>query len=439
LSDLHTLAEDVMKRTLALGADEVGVGVSEGSHTTLQRRGGKVETATEASTRGLVVSIMANGKWSSHSTGDLRRDALDAFLKRGIAATGYLEEDPNRLQADPKLCGRGSTAEELDQLDPAWNSRTAGDRAGHALSLEKAVDELADDNVISSATYSADGWARSVRVMSNGFSGEHEGAWFSAGGEMTLRDGEKRPEAYAYYGSRYLDDLPSPTEIAAEIVRRAKERVDSGSIESGSYPMILANRATGRILGVLGGPLAGGSIFQKRSCLADKLGESIGSTALTLVDDPTLPRGLSSRPWDGDALRAKPRTIIDKGVLKQHYIGVYYGRKLEREPTTGGRSNWVLPTGDKTWKQLAAQYPKAILVNGFLGGNSNGTTGDFSFGIRGVLLENGEPTSSLSEMNVSGNILEIFHKLVATANDPWKYSSVRSPTLVFEDVQFSGR
>ncbi|MBT3222112.1 MAG: TldD/PmbA family protein, partial [Proteobacteria bacterium] len=53
-------------------------------------------------------------------------------------------------------------------------------------------------------------------------------------------------------------------------------------------------------------------------------------------------------------------------------------------------------------------------------------------------LENGEPTVSLSEMNVTGNIASIFERLVDVANDPWPYSSMRLPTLIFDDVKFSG-
>jgi PmbA protein len=137
-------------------------------------------------------------------------------------------------------------------------------------------------------------------------------------------------------------------------------------------------------------------------------------------------------------MAAKRRVMIEQGVLQGFNISVYHGRKLGCEPTSGSRSNWIIRPGDRPWKDAVADAPRAIWVSSFLGGNSNGTTGDFSFGIRGMLLENGEPIGSLSEMNVSGNLLEVFHKLIAVGDDPWMWSSVRSPTLVFEDVQFSG-
>ncbi|MCO4744127.1 MAG: TldD/PmbA family protein [Proteobacteria bacterium] len=437
--DLLALAHSVEKRARELGASEAAVSVSVGSHTTVQRREGKVERATAATTRGLGVSVLVDGRYSSHSTSDLRPEALDRFLDQAVAATRYLEPDPYRGQADGDLCGRGTTDETLDLLDPNLAAHSAEDRGSAAEAIENKLAELGDDNVISAGVYVADGSGTTARVMSNGFADVSRGGWFARGGEMTLSEpGGKRPEASAYYSARHLADLPDSDFIAEEVVRRAAERVGSRSVDSGTYPMILANRATGRILGVLGAPLSGGALHQGRSCLKDKLGEKIGSSKLTLHDDPWRARGLASRPFDGDGLVSKPRTIIDAGVLKQYYIGVYHGRKLDVAPTTGGRSNWIIPPGERSAFEMAKDLPKAIWVDGFMGGNSNSVTGDFSFGIRGKLLEYGEPVQNLSEMNVGGNLLGLLERLAEVGNDPWTYSSMVTPTLVFDDVQFSG-
>ena len=438
MSDLIDLAERVVQRTQSLGAEEVNATVSRGSHVTINRRGGKVEQATEATTRGLVVSLLADGRYTSNSTSDLRDEALEDFLKRSVAAASYLEPDPDRALAQGAECGRGSSQEHLDQDDPNWYTRTAEARASFAEGLEQVLNARSGDDVVSQAVYCADGQAEVVRVMSNGFSDTNRGAWFAAGGEMTLQEGDKRPESAAYFASRYLDDLPGHTEIADEIVRRTRERLGSRPVSSGTYPLILLNRSAGRLLGALAGPLSGAALHNRRSCFPEHLGKAIASSHLDVVDDPTLPRGLGSRPWDGDGRVASRRAIIEDGVLQNYYVNVYYGRKLDMPPTTGSRSNWVVRPGDRAWQSIAAAYPKAILVSGFLGGNSNPTSGDFSYGIRGLLVENGEPVTSLSEMNVSGNVADIFHRLVAVADDPWRWSAVMSPTMVFEDVDFSG-
>ena len=433
------LAEWVMAKAKALGADEVRVGVSEGSGVELTRRDGRVENASEATTRGLGVALLIDDRWSSHRTSDLRKDALLPFLERAVAATKVLEPDPARRLAPASECGRGASEAELEHLDPGWASRGAAERGALVQQMESAVMALRQDDFVSATTFTADGWSRGAVVASNGFADVSESAWFGVGGALTLSDEDgRRPEGHVWYAARHLADLPSLSTIAADLDERGREAIGAGPTASGRYPMILLNRVAGRILGTLGGPISGQAIHYGRSCMADKLGQAIGSSKLTILDDPTIPRGLGSTPWDGDLRVAVPRVIVEDGVLRTHYLSTYYARKLGREPTTGGRTNWVVPPGTRSWKQIAAEHPKAILVTGFLGGNANPTTGDFSFGVRGLLLERGEPVARLAEMNVTGNVLQIFHQLAELADDPWTWSPVVSPTLCFNDVVFSG-
>jgi PmbA protein len=433
------LAARVVEQLRSLGASEASVSVSEGTSTEISRRDGKVEQASESVTRGLSLAILVDERWSSHSTSDLRPDALEPFLRRAVEATRYLEPDPDRALPPRELCGRGASEADLDHLDPAWARFTPADRAARVAALEDAVLARRDDRFVSATAHISDGSGHYAQVTSHGFSDVTAGAWFSLGTSVTLADeGGRRPEGDAFYAARYLADLPTVESIADDAFDRAREAIGSGPTDSGRYPMILLNRVAGRVLGTLGAPLAGSALHHGRSCLADKLGTKVGSDLLTILDDPTIPRGLGSTPWDGDLMVARPRTIVENGVLKSFYLPMYYARKLAMAPTTGGKTNWVVPAGTVPWRELARRYDRAILVTGFLGGNANPLTGDFSYGIRGRLLERGEPTRSLSEMNVSGNVLTIFHQLVAAGDDPWTWGSTIAPTLVFEDVAFSG-
>ncbi len=436
---LLDLAADLVAKARALGADEVSVGVSASSDVQLSRRDGKVEEAKEARTRRVGVRLLVDDRYSSHSTSDLRPEALEAFLARAVEASRYLEPDADRRLPPADDCGRGSAEAHLDHLAPAHAAFTAEDRAAWALAVEQAILALRDDRFISATAYTADGHGLHAQATSHGFADTTESAWYGAGGMLTLRDeGDRRPEGFSWFGARYRTDLPTVEAIAAEADRRAREAIGAAPAPSGTYPMILANHAAGRILGLLSGPLGGYALHHGRSCLADKLDAAIASEALTLRDDPTIPRGLASTPWDGDLRRAVPRTIVERGVLRSFYIDQFHARRLGRAPTTGGRTNWVVEPGAEPWEAVAKRFPKAILVTGFLGGNANGTTGDFSYGIRGQLLEHGEPVQPLAEMNVSGNLLTLFPKLLAVGTDVWTHSPVRSPTLVFDDVSFSG-
>ena len=81
---------------------------------------------------------------------------------------------------------------------------------------------------------------------------------------------------------------------------------------------------------------------------------------------------------------------------------------------------------------------KVILVTGFNGGNCNGSTGDFSYGIEGYLVEDGKIVHPLNEMNITGNMNQLFFNLVEVGNDIKEGSSFRIPSMMFDKIDFSG-
>jgi PmbA protein len=207
---------------------------------------------------------------------------------------------------------------------------------------------------------------------------------------------------------------------------------------SGLVTVVVDARAAGRLVSALFGPLAAAAIQQKRSFLEGKLGHPIGSALLDLRDDPFLPRGLGSRLYDGEGLAARPMPVFEGGLLRTYYVDTYYGRKLGISPTTARASNLTWRLGDRSPAELLREVGQGVLVTGFLGGNSNATTGDFSLGVRGFAVRGGQQAEPVGEMNVSGNHLELWSRLRAVGNDPYRYSALRTPTLVFEGVQLAG-
>jgi PmbA protein len=107
-------------------------------------------------------------------------------------------------------------------------------------------------------------------------------------------------------------------------------------------------------------------------------------------------------------------------------------------PTSGSPSNGAWKLGGKDQVALLAGMKEGLLVTGFLGGNSNSTTGDFSLGIKGFAVRGGKIAEPIAEMNLSGNHLTTWKQLVAVGNDPYLYSSSRAPTLVFEKLSVAG-
>jgi PmbA protein len=215
-------------------------------------------------------------------------------------------------------------------------------------------------------------------------------------------------------------------------------RLGSRPAPSGRYPLLLDHRVAGRLVAVLTGPLSGAALHYGRSCLAGRLGERLGPEGLHIHDDPLVPRGTASARHDADGFPSVRRSILDDGVLSMFFLGQYHARRLGLDPTTATPSNVVLAPGHRSVASIAADLPRALFVESFLGGNTNTTTGDFSFGVRGALIAHGRVVQPVSEMNVAGSLLDVLPRFLEAADDPWTFGAWRIPTLLFDDVSFSG-
>ncbi|MBU0982965.1 MAG: TldD/PmbA family protein, partial [candidate division Zixibacteria bacterium] len=368
---------------------------------------------------------------------DLRRDSLGSFIKKAVAMTRYLTEDEFRKLPDPKHY-QGIQEVDLKLVDDGYDDITAEQRVKTAEDLQKMTAGLSD-KIISTTAGFYDDESESVKVHSNGFEGVRSSTSFSVGVEVTVDDGNGgRPSDWDYATTRYLRDLPDPASQARAAVDRALAKVGQTKIESGTMDMLVVNRAAANPIFAMLGPMNGRSLQQKRSYLDGKLGEKITSEHLTLIDDPFVERGLGSSLYDGEGMARHKRTLIDKGVLSEYLIDCYYARKLGVEPTGGSTSNLTLAYGDKSLEQMIAQVGRGILVTSFIGGNTNGTTGDYSWGLIGMLIEDGKIVKPVNEMNISGSLEGLWANLVEVGNDVYEYSSLRRPSLHFKDVQFAG-
>jgi PmbA protein len=431
------LAEWAMEYARQSGADEVSVSVNNSRNIDIEFRDKKLDKLQESTQNSLGLAIYANHRYSSHSTSDLRKDELKKFIYEAVAATKYLTEDKFRCLPDPKFYPKNLDID-LKLVDGSYSGIDSADRVKLAAEIEKEAMSVSDKIISATAGYS-DSYYEGARVHSNGFKGESSGTAFSAGAEVTVKDKDGgRPEDWYYATTRFKNELPSPEILGKEAAKRALGKIGQTKIESGTYTMLVENRASSRLLSLFSGAITARAIQQKSSFLDGMLEKKIASDKLTVMDDPFIEKGLGSRLYDGDGLATKKRMVIEKGILKTYFIDNYYGRKLGWEPNVGGTSNVILECGPKSLDELIKGIKKGILINGFIGGNSNSTTGDFSFGLVGKYIENGEVVKPINEMNISGNAKEIWNQLVELGNDPYPYSSSRLPSMVFESVQFSG-
>ena len=351
--------------------------------------------------------------------------------------TGYLVKDSFRALPDQKDYPK-DLSKDLDLVDKNYYDMDSKKRVSIVKKIEEAA-KVQSDKIISVTSYYNDSNSKSVLVNSNGFEGSKESTNFWAGADVTVKDeGDKRPSDWIWVGGTHLSKIPAYDELGKEAAERALMLLGSKKIKTQTLPLIIENRNVPRLLRNIISAMNGSNLQQKRSFLEGKLNKKIASKKLTITDNPFLKRGLGSRLYDKEGIGAKKMEMIDQGVLKTFYIDTYYGRKLKTNYTTQSPSNLIFPKGKKSPKELMKSLNKGIFVTGFLGGNFNSTTGDFSVGINGQYFENGEIVKPVSEMNVAGNHLEFWNHLVELGNDPYPYRATKTPCFVFDSVMFSG-
>lgn len=435
-AELLNKAERAVAAAKAAGASDAVATVSQNRDVEFEYRDGALEKVKDTTSQRLSIQVYADGRYSSHSTTDLNMDRMNGFIEESVAITRALEPDEYRKITPASLFANQPT-DDLDLVD----ATVAMIGRDQRLAWCEEIDGIATDHerVISATAGIYDGSAKTAAVSSNGFSGTRESTYCWYGSSITLRDqGDKRASDGFYAGGMHVESLPPAAEVAETGLQRALARLNSEKGPTVKATMVVDSRAASSLIGRLLGPANARRVQQGQSYWADLVGEKAFSDKLTIVDNPLIKRGLGSRHFDNEGISAKVVPIVEKGVVENLYVDTYYGRKAGMEPTTGSSSNRVIGTGDQNLGQLLQSVGDGVYVTSWLGGNADNTTGDFSLGIRGHMIENGEIGRPVGEMNVTGNLRDLFSRLVTTGNDVYPYSSTLSPSLVFADVDFSG-
>jgi len=421
------------------GAKDTRVKVSRSREVRFEWRDGRLERIRDFTKQGLSISLFVDGRYSGYSTSDLRHDAIASYVTDTVAATRHLAVDEHRHLPDPSRY-KGMHTEDLQLKDSGVSAITPEERLAVAKRLEDAARSgPGTDKIISVSANVRDFDVKSVCFCSNGFEAARESTNVSRSVSVSVKDtGDRKPASWAYGSARYSEDLPPEEKLGAEAVKRALDQCGSKQVPTGRYEVVIENRTVPRVAWRIISPLFGGSVQQKRSYLEDKLGKKVWPALLSITDDPHLTRGLSTRTYDGEGMATKSRKVIDKGVISTFFLDTYYASKFGVEPTTGGVSNLVWSKGKRDARGMIARMKEGLFVTSFLGGNSNATTGDFSFGIKGYYVKSGKIVHPVSEMNIAGNHLEFWNGLVEVGADAWRYSSNMSPSLRFKGVQCSG-
>ncbi|MDR1224995.1 MAG: TldD/PmbA family protein [Tannerella sp.] len=430
------LAQWAMEYALKNGCRAARLSLYSNSNASFEIRGMKMDRLQQASENGLSIQLFVDGRFGAISTNRLEREELGKFIRNGIESTRYLAEDEAHALPDESLYYRGGSPD-LQLYDRTFASLQPDDKVALAM---RVCDEMTgkDPRVVDASSSYSDSENFSYRIASNGFEGETADSYFSLFGEASIKgEGDARPGSYWHESSLYFDTLQKDG-IGRKALERALQKLGQRKIASARMPMIVDFMNARRLLSPVIGAIHGSSIQQKDSFLLDKKGRKVFGDKMTLVDEPHLVKASGARYFDSEGVATRKITVFDAGTLTEYYLDTYNANKMKMPQTVGSPSILTVPPGANGLDGLLQSAGKGILVTGFNGGNCNSTTGDFSYGIEGFLVENGRTTQPVNEMNITGNMLELWSRLVETGNDARLSSSWRIPSLLFDGVDFSG-
>jgi PmbA protein len=290
----------------------------------------------------------------------------------------------------------------------------------------------------------SNGRSQVALATSHGFAGAYAGTNHSTWASVLAGAGSDMQRDHASHSVRHLEDLDNAEAIGVRAGQRAVARLNPVKVESGVMPVIFDPRIGSSLLGHLIGGMVGPAIARRSSFLLESLGEALFDAGVTIIDNPQVPRGLRSRPFDGEGLPVAPRALIDRGVLTGWLMDSASARQLGLEPTghasRGGSgapgvsiTNVHMEAGTVSPGDLMADVKRGLYVTELIGMGVNGVTGDYSRGAAGFLIENG----AVSEITIASNLKAMFRALIP-ANDLHFRYAMNVPTLRVDGMTVAG-
>lgn len=430
----------MVARGISAGASAADALYAGERSSSVEVRLGEIESLSRSEGEQVGLRLFVGQRSASVASSDLSDEALATLVERCLAMAKEAPEDPYAGLAPPRLLQQGEppSIDSYDSFEP-----DPAELRARALEAEAAA--LAVKGVTNSDGVSASASASSVALAtSEGFSGSYRASGHGCTAVVVAGEGASMQRDYAGHSARWLEDLESSAEIGLKAGDRAVARLEPSRPKPGRYPVFFDSRVSATLLGHFAAAITGSSIARKTSFLRDRLGDLVFSQGITLVDDPLRPRGLRSRPFDGEGVRVSRQELVSGGILNQWIADSAAARQLGIDPTghaargVGGApgaspSNLYMEPGRRSRDELLASVPEGLLVIELIGQGVNGVTGDYSRGAVGFMVRGGVIAEPVAEITIAGNLLDMFATL-EPASDLEFRRGMDAPTILVPEM-----
>ena len=437
-------AHVIVRRARSAGADAADAVFAADRSLSVSVRMGALEDVERSESEELGLRVFVGARSASVSTSDLSSESLDTLVERAIAMAREAPED--------KWAGLAPEARLLHGRPPLLDLDDGAEVEPQALKARALAAEDAARAVpgVTNSEGGSAGASRTIMALatSHGFANAYAQSSHGISASVLAGSGGAMERDHAHHSARYAAMLEAPEIVGRLAGERAVARLHPQKIASGAMPVVFDRRVASSLLGHFVGAINGAAITRKTSFLLDSMGEQVFAKGVTICDDPHRPRGLRSRPFDGEGLPVLPLKLIDAGVLETWLLDSASARQLGLEPTghaargVGGApgaspSNLYMQAGSIPPETLVGEIEHGVLVTELIGQGVNGVTGDYSRGAAGFLIEKGEVTRPVSEITIAGNLKDMFRALTPANDLEFRYG-INAPTLRIDGMTIAG-
>ena len=389
---------------------------------------------------------------------DERVKSSRASLSQGVGirvvredAIGYAYTEDLSLDAMRKTA---ETAAQIASGDgsnvPVDVTATSYDADRYALPTPTTVAPLADKvDMIQRANVAARGYDPRVDRVDISFADSEKRVLVATSGGTLVADyqplmrfnvsvltddaGERRVARWGGGGRLGMEyfDSQTPESIAEEAARQSVLQQAAQEAPAGTFPVVLAAGDSGILLHeAVGHGLEADFNRKKTSNYSDRVGQSVASELVTVIDDATILNSRGSINIDDEGNAPRKNVLIEGGVLAAYMQDQISSRHFGVAPSGNGRresfkhypmprmTNTYMTAGEDSPEDLLRRVGYGVYCKSFSGGQVNITNGDFVFSVtEGYLIENGQITAPIRDVNLIGNGPDAMSKVTGVAND----------------------
>lgn len=445
--DFKTLGEDIIRKAVKHGADEAEAVLENSKNFSVTVRNGEVETLQKSVSRGMGLRVFINKQLGFSYTSDLSPGSLDETVKKTIELARITEAKP--WQGIPDF--KPQPLPNLDLFDPEVGFVPDEKKIAMAKEVEKIA--LAQDKRLtnSGGGYFSDSEREAGMFNSKGLGYVFRDTVCSISVSVIAGEGDNMQSGGWSSAKRFFKELAPVEEVARTAARRTVEQLDPKPVETKKVPVIFDRYAAPAFwMGILGA-LSGDAAFRKTTFMTEMLEKQIAPPFITIFDDPTIRRFISSVPADGEGNITRKNTIVDKGVLKMFFYDSQTARKAGVKVNTiarrfgyqsgpsAGFLNIIVENGQHGQEDLVKDVKEGLYVMGMRGTGTDATTGAFSVGCNGFWIVDGARAFPVDGVTLGGSALDILKNIDRLANDIDLRAGINSPSFRVAEITVGGK